>query len=87
MQSVLAPSAAGALLLARSDVERLLAPEARVHAELGEVVAGLNPGRSSDSEITVFDSTGTALLDVAAAIAVYRRALASGEGTRISFNG
>ena len=62
------------------------APEARVHAELGEVVAGLKPGRSSADEITVFDSTGTALQDVAAAIAVYRRALASGEGARFSFN-
>ena len=63
------------------------APQARVHAELGEVVAGLRPGRSSDAEITVFDSTGTALQDVAAAIAVYRRALASGEGTRFSLDG
>src|SRR4030095_6529386 len=29
-----------------------------VHAELGEVIAGLKPGRVSDEEITVFDSTG-----------------------------
>jgi ornithine cyclodeaminase/alanine dehydrogenase-like protein (mu-crystallin family) len=37
-------------------------------------------------EIIVFDSTGTALQDVAAAAAVYRRALEHGEGTRFSFN-
>jgi alanine dehydrogenase len=43
-----------------------------VHAELGEVVAGRKPGRVSDEEITVFDSTGTGLQDVAAAIAAYR---------------
>ena len=62
------------------------APKARVHAELGEVIAGLKPGRTGDEEITVFDSSGTALQDVAAAIAVYQRALASGEGTCFSFN-
>jgi alanine dehydrogenase len=43
-----------------------------VHAELGEIVAGRKPGRTSDKEIAVFDSTGTGLQDVAAAIAAYR---------------
>ena len=43
-----------------------------VHAELGDVVAGRKPGRANDEEITVFDSTGTGLQDVAAAIAAYR---------------
>jgi alanine dehydrogenase len=42
-----------------------------VHAELGEVVAGMKPGRTRDDEIFVFDSTGTGLQDVAAAIAAY----------------
>lgn len=42
-----------------------------VHAELGEVVADLKPGRIDDKEVTVFDSTGTGLQDVAAAIAAY----------------
>ena len=45
-----------------------------VHAELGEVVAGRKPGRTSQEEITIFDSTGTALQDVAAAVMVYERA-------------
>ena len=52
-----------------------------VHAELAEVVAGRKRGRSSDQEITVFDSTGTGLQDVAAAIAVYRRAIDERAGT------
>lgn len=43
-----------------------------VHAELGEIVAGRKPGRVNNAEITVFDSTGTGLQDVAAAIAAYR---------------
>jgi alanine dehydrogenase len=57
-----------------------------VHAELGEIVAGRKPARTSDDEIIVFDSSGTALQDVAAAAAVYRQALKDGEGTRFSFN-
>jgi alanine dehydrogenase len=56
-----------------------------VHAELGEVVAGLKLGRTRQDEIVVFDSSGTALQDVAAAAAVYRRALESGDGTHFSF--
>jgi ornithine cyclodeaminase/alanine dehydrogenase-like protein (mu-crystallin family) len=58
-----------------------------VHAELGEIVAGLKPARTNDEEIIVFDSSGTALQDVAAAIAVYRQALEHGEGSRFSFDG
>jgi ornithine cyclodeaminase/alanine dehydrogenase-like protein (mu-crystallin family) len=57
-----------------------------VHAQLGEVIAGLRPGRSRDDEIIVFDSSGTALQDVAAAAAVYRRALGQQQGVHFSFN-
>jgi ornithine cyclodeaminase/alanine dehydrogenase-like protein (mu-crystallin family) len=59
------------------------APDADVHAELAEVVAGKRPGRSSAEEITVFDSTGMALQDVAAAARVYERAVTSGRGLRV----
>lgn len=45
------------------------------HAELGEVVAGVAPGRESDEEITVFDSGGTAIETVAAAYMLYEKAL------------
>ena len=54
-----------------------------VHAELGQVLAGLRPGRTSDDEMFVFDSTGTALQDVAAAALVYERASRSGRGTTV----
>jgi ornithine cyclodeaminase/alanine dehydrogenase-like protein (mu-crystallin family) len=53
-----------------------------VQAELWEVVAGRKPGRGSDDEITVFDSTGVAVQDVAAAALVYERAEAAGRGLR-----
>jgi ornithine cyclodeaminase/alanine dehydrogenase-like protein (mu-crystallin family) len=51
-----------------------------VHAELGDVVAGRRAGRTSPDEIFIFDSTGTALQDVAAAAIVYERALRAGRG-------
>jgi alanine dehydrogenase len=54
-----------------------------VRAELGEVIAGRRPGRTSDDEVVVFDSTGMALQDVAAAVVVYERAVAAGRGTAV----
>ncbi len=48
-----------------------------LHAELGQILAGHRPGRTSDEEIFVFDSTGTALQDVAAAALVYELARGS----------
>jgi alanine dehydrogenase len=50
------------------------------------VVTGRRPGRTRDDEITVFDSSGTALQDVAAAIVVYDKALASGCGTEVTLD-
>ncbi|HEY0304980.1 MAG TPA: hypothetical protein VGC44_08400, partial [Longimicrobiales bacterium] len=47
----------------------------QVYADLAEVVAGKKPGRESAEEVIVFDSTGIALQDVAAAIVVYESAV------------
>ena len=55
-----------------------------VRAELGQVVAGVRPGRRSDDEIVMFDSTGMALEDVAAAAAVYERAVKAGRGLEVN---
>jgi len=52
-----------------------------VHAQLGEVAAGLKAGRQSDEETIIFDSTGTGLQDVAAAIAAYHGAGRQNVGT------
>ncbi len=46
-----------------------------IHAELGEVVAGKKEGRTSDDEITLFDSTGLAIQDVSTAYVVYQTLL------------
>jgi ornithine cyclodeaminase len=50
-------------------------------AELGEVAAGRAPGRTSDSQITVCDLTGTGVQDTAIGVLAYRRAKGKGLGT------
>ena len=57
-----------------------------VHAELGQIIAGQKAGRESDEEIITFDSTGTALQDVAAAAIVYEKALINNIGTSMNFS-
>lgn len=56
---------------------------ADVAGTLGEVIAGDVPGRSSDEQITIFDSTGLAIQDIAVAILAYERAQEQGAGTAI----
>lgn len=58
--------------------------ERDVHAELADVVSGRKPGRESADQVIVFDSTGTALADVAAAMVVHDRAQTMGRGIRIA---
>ena len=55
-----------------------------VFAELGEIVAGKKPGRQSRDEITIFDSTGMALQDVAAAALAYEKAQQLGIGIALN---
>lgn len=57
-----------------------------VHAELGEVVAGTKPGRTSSDEIIIFDSTGMALQDVVTSALVYEKARQQGAGTTIELS-
>jgi alanine dehydrogenase len=64
-----------------------LMTERDVHGELGDIIAGKLPGRTSAEEITIFDATGTALQDAAAAVAVYRKAILQGRGSTVSISG
>lgn len=57
----------------------------RSEAELGEIIAGHKPGRETREEIIIYDSTGVALQDVAAAALVYERAVQMGCGVRLDF--
>lgn len=55
-----------------------------IQAQLGEIVAGLKTGRRAPEDITVFDSTGLAIQDIAAGALVYRKALQTGAGKQLS---
>jgi alanine dehydrogenase len=55
-----------------------------IAAEIGEIVAGLKPGRTTEDEITLFKSVGVAVQDVAAASAVLAAALRMGLGTEVA---
>lgn len=66
-------------------IDQELVTKSHVHAELGQIIAGQKTGRETDDEIIVFDSTGTALQDIAAASIVYERALSKGLGSKFNF--
>lgn len=54
-----------------------------IRAELGEVAAGTRPGRTSEDEITVFKSVGSAVQDIVIARLVLRAAESRGLGTLV----
>lgn len=54
-----------------------------IAGEIGEVIAGILKGRTKRDEITIFDSTGLAIQDVAAGVLVYKKALKKGLGRRL----
>lgn len=56
-----------------------------VHGELADVICGRVRGRTSEDETFVFDSTGTALQDVAVASIAVQRAMERGTGIEIAF--
>lgn len=57
-----------------------------IHGDLGQVVAGLRPGRSDAEEITLFNSVGLALQDVAAAGELVRAASRAGVGVEVALS-
>jgi ornithine cyclodeaminase len=56
-----------------------------IRAELGEVLAGAKPGRTSADEITLFKSLGLAVEDLAAAEHLYSKCKETGAGTWVRF--
>jgi ornithine cyclodeaminase len=73
---------AGDYLIAAS--EGAVGPE-HIRAELGRVLIGEARGRTSADEITIFESQGLAIEDLASAQFLYRQALETGAGTRARF--
>jgi ornithine cyclodeaminase len=56
-----------------------------IRAELGEVLTGMHPGRTTSAEITIFKSLGLAVEDLAAAAHVYQNARHQNAGTAVEF--
>ena len=55
-----------------------------VHAEIGELVSGARPGRTSAEQITLYKSVGVGVQDAAAAALVLARARETGAGTTVA---
>jgi len=64
-------------------LELRLVEKSHVRAELGEICAGMMPGRTSEDEITIFDSTGVAFQDLVVAGHLQRLATRNGFGQTI----
>jgi len=56
-----------------------------VGAELGEVLGGSHPGRTSPEQLTVFGGVGLAFQDAVAAWAIYQAARRTGAGRELDF--
>ena len=75
---------AGDFLLAR---EEGAIDDAHLLGELGDVFLGTTPGRRSPDDITIFESLGVAIEDLASAHFIHRRALETGTGTWLEWGG
>ncbi|KON34030.1 MAG: hypothetical protein AC479_02420 [miscellaneous Crenarchaeota group-6 archaeon AD8-1] len=62
-----------------------LIDSSNVYGELGEIVAGLKPGRTNNSEITVFVSTGLAIQDAVTAQLAFEKAKGKKIGELVNF--
>lgn len=68
----------------------VLRPE-EIYAQIGEILVGKKPGRTGGAngiggeEVTIFDSTGLGIQDVATGTVVYRRAMDAGKGIHLGF--
>jgi ornithine cyclodeaminase/alanine dehydrogenase-like protein (mu-crystallin family) len=69
----------------RKLAERGAVTEANITAEIGEVVAGLKPGRESEKERILAVPVGMGSQDVAIASKVYKKAIEKGLGAHFKF--
>src|SRR5262249_41320092 len=77
--SALAPPPSGAVELNRA-IEAGAIDASHVAAEIGEIAAGAVPGRTSDSQLTLYKSVGVAVQDAAAAALILATARHRGAG-------
>lgn len=64
-----------------------LIARADIYGDLGEIIAGKKPGRISEDEVTVFDSTGLAVQDIATDWVIFQKAKRLGKGRKIELLG
>jgi ornithine cyclodeaminase len=69
----------------RAHVDSGRLSEQTLHAELGQIAAGLKPGRESDEETNLFWHRGLSLSDIALGVAMLEKAQAMGIGQRLLF--
>jgi ornithine cyclodeaminase/alanine dehydrogenase-like protein (mu-crystallin family) len=69
----------------RAHVEAGKLSEKTLHAELGQIVAGLKPGRESDAETNLFWHRGLSLSDIALGHAMLEKSKRLGIGQRLRF--
>jgi ornithine cyclodeaminase len=81
--AALAPFPAGAADLLRPIEQGIIAAD-HIHAEIGELVLGTKPGRTSPDQITLYKSVGIAAQDAAAAGLVLAEADRRGVGLRVN---
>ena len=80
--AVLAPPPSGSIELRRAIASGIVAPDF-IHAEIGEIVAGVATGRRDDEAITLYKSIGVAVQDAAAAALALQAATSRATGTSI----
>ena len=67
-------------------ISKGLIDKKEIWGELGEIIAGKKGGRTSQKEITVFDSTGLAIQDAVVAKLVYKKAIEKKVGMKIQLS-
>ena len=81
-QAALAPYPSGSNDLIQPIRDGVITEE-HIHAELGELVLGLRPGRTSADQVTVYKSVGVAVQDVVAALLVLEAAREGSIGVEV----
>ena len=84
-EAVLAPPPSGSNDLREPIHEGLIGPE-HIHAEIGELILGTKPGRTSADQITLYKSVGIAVQEVAAAHLVLTAARERGLGLQVDLS-
>ncbi len=83
--AALAPNAGGANDL-KWPIRDGLLTEDHIHAEIGELISGAQPGRTSAEQITLYKSVGVAVQDAVAAHLVLQAAEERGVGREVELN-